>query len=71
MDSYYLNLAVYDLEDFLKSTNEPYYDGEIRYGRPEKGHGWQPATQEEMTRWMADHVSKHAPPGVDTASWKY
>ena len=43
MDSYYLNLAVYDLEDFLKTTNEPYYDGEIRYGRPEKGHGWRPA----------------------------
>lgn len=71
MDNYYLNLAVYDVEDFLKSTTDPPYDGDIQYGRPEKGHGWQPATQEEMVRWMADHITKYAPPGADTKSWKY
>jgi hypothetical protein len=71
MDNYYLNLAVYDVEDFLKSTTDPPYDGDIQYGRPEKGHGWQPATQEEMVRWMADHITKYAPQGTDTKSWKY
>jgi len=71
MDNYYLNLAVYDVEDFLKSTTDPPYDGDIQYGRPEKGHGWQPVTEEEMVRWMADHITKYAPPGADTKSWKY
>ncbi|HEV2425446.1 MAG TPA: alpha/beta hydrolase-fold protein [Terriglobia bacterium] len=71
MDNYYLNLAVYDVEDFLKSATDPPYDGDIQYGRPEKGHGWQPATQEEMIRWMADHITKNAPADADTKSWKY
>jgi hypothetical protein len=71
MDSFYLNLAVYDVEKFLKGATDPSYDGDFQYGRPEKGHGWQPATQEEMVRWMADHITKCAPPGSDTTSWKY
>jgi hypothetical protein len=32
MDNYYLNNAVYLAEDFLESTTDPYYDGEIDYG---------------------------------------
>ncbi|HEV2380314.1 MAG TPA: alpha/beta hydrolase-fold protein [Terriglobia bacterium] len=71
MDNFYLNLAVYDVGTFLESAQDPTYDGEIRYGRPEKGHGWQPATQEEMVRWMADHITRQAPAGTDTGAWKY
>ena len=29
MDNYYLNNAVYLTEEFLKSTKNPYYDGEV------------------------------------------
>jgi len=36
MDTYYLNLACYDLEKFLNSTTNPYYDGSFKFGRPEK-----------------------------------
>jgi len=32
MDNYYLNNAVYLMEDFLESTTDPYYDGEVDYG---------------------------------------
>ena len=32
MDNYYLNNAVYLMEDFLESTTNPYYEGEIAYG---------------------------------------
>jgi hypothetical protein len=71
MDSFYLNLAVYDVEEFLKSAIDPKYDGDFQYGRPEKGHGWQPATQEEMVRWMAAYIAQHAPEGTDTAAWEY
>ena len=71
MDSYYLNLACYDLEKFLKSTTDPYYNGTFEYGRPEKGHGWQPTNQENMVRLMADHIVANAPPGANTRQWHY
>ena len=32
MDNYYLNNAVYLMEDFLKKTNSPFYKGEVEYG---------------------------------------
>lgn len=32
MDNYYLNNAVYLAEEFLESTTDPYYGGEIDYG---------------------------------------
>ena len=32
MDNYYLNNAVYLMEEFLESTTNPYYDGEVDYG---------------------------------------
>lgn len=71
MDSYYLNLAVYDLQDFLESTQTPHYAGTFGFGRPEKGHGWHPANQATMIRWMAKHITAHAPAGADTRAWNY
>ena len=32
MDNYYLNNAVYLMEDFLKKTSNPRYGGEVLYG---------------------------------------
>jgi hypothetical protein len=63
MDNYYLNLAVYLLEDFLKSTTAPAYGGSFRYGRPLKGHGWQPMTSADLVREMADQVAHSGPGG--------
>ncbi len=71
MDNYYLNLAVYLLEDFLKTTKDPYYAGSFEYGRPMKGHGWHPLTQSELIRIMADHITKNAPEGENTNMWQY
>ncbi len=71
MDNFYLNLAVYLLEDFLKNTKCPHYDGSIEYGRPMKGHGWGPMTFPELIRMMAEHITRHAPQGEDTKAWKY
>jgi hypothetical protein len=71
MDNFFLNLAVYDLEANLKSLTNPPCDCEFQYGRPEKGHGWQPATTATMIRWMADHIVKNAPSGADTGAWHY
>jgi len=71
MDNYYLNLACYDLQRFLESTTHPYYDGEFKYGRPEKGHGWQSTTQETMVRIMGGHISADAPPDANLKQWHY
>ena len=70
MDNFYLAGAVYLLEDFLKSTKDPYYNGEVVYGRPMKGHGWQPMTNAELIRMMADQIARNAPAGERVESWK-
>ena len=71
MDNYYLNLAVYDLEGVLKAQQNPPCDCEFQYGRPMKGHGWQPVSTATLVRWMADHVAKNAPAGENTSGWRY
>jgi hypothetical protein len=71
MDYYYLNLAVYLLEDVLKSETNPPCDCDFQYGRPMKGHGWQPTTSANLVRWMADHITKSAPSGESTSAWHY
>ncbi|MBV8051567.1 MAG: hypothetical protein JOZ80_10290 [Acidobacteriaceae bacterium] len=71
MDHGYLNLAVYLMEDFLKQTQNPHYEGTFVYGRPMMGHGWHATTQAEQIRAMAEHLSRHAPKGQNTAAWNY
>ncbi|MGC1783001.1 MAG: alpha/beta hydrolase-fold protein [Acidobacteriaceae bacterium] len=71
MDSYYLNLAVYQMEDFLKTTKSPYYAGTFTYGRPMKGHGWHPMSWADLLRDMAAQVSKNAPKDADNSQWNY
>jgi hypothetical protein len=70
MDNFYLNLAVYKLEDFLRGTRNPAYGGSFEYGRPMKGHGWTPLNQAQLITVMANHITLNAPAGAD-ASWKY
>ncbi|KAJ0390228.1 hypothetical protein P43SY_011783 [Pythium insidiosum] len=85
LDSYYLNDAVYYLEDFLKSTREPYYNGTIEYGvRDGKGyeHCWTGSYDETLSMaWntlnqrivpqMVDHVAGSAPPNATLAFTSY
>lgn len=81
MDNYYLNNAVYLAEEFLESTTDPYYDGEVDYGDRAE-HCWngdhtQPNhisrlryNQMFIPRW-AEEVQKRSPLGADLKSWKY
>jgi len=72
MDNYYLNEAVYLMEEFLENTKNPHYDGSFQYGRPQKPHGWTPFGRTgELQKAMAKHITKNAPKGEDTSSWKY
>jgi S-formylglutathione hydrolase FrmB len=70
MDNFYLNLAVYKLEDALNRASNPRYGGSFEYGRPMKGHGWTPLNQAQLLTVMANHITLNAPAGADK-SWKY
>jgi putative esterase len=71
MDHYYLNLAVYLLDDFLSGTTNPAYGGSFQYGRPMKGHGWQPMSNADLVREMAVEITRHAPTGEPATAWRY
>ena len=70
MDDFYLNLAVYRFEEFLKSAT-PGKEVEFTYGRPMKGHSWHAFPWAELVRRMGAHVAKYAPAGEDTRAWQY
>ena len=71
MDDFYLNLAVYQFEDFLRGTTNPHYEGEFTYGRPMKGHSWHAWTWAQMVRQMAAYMKRNAPAGENTTAWSY
>jgi len=68
MDEWHRNFGVHDFQRFLESTRNPYYAGSFVYG-PLKGHRWQPMTNVELVRTVADYVAKGAPIGA-SETWK-
>jgi len=81
MDNYYLNNAVYLMEEFLESTIDPYYEGEVDYGdRAEhcwNGDNTQPNAISRLRYHqmyapkIVERILKTAPPGGDVTSWRY
>lgn len=84
-DTYFLNDAVYLMEDFLKRTGEPgrgvAYQGEVRYG-PRAEHCWN--GDPDKPNWysrlhynqmyvpqIVERMLKTAPAGADLTSWRY
>ena len=72
MDNYYLNEAVYLLEAALAKTANPHYTGRFEYGE-RAGHGWSPYKRDDsdLFQEMADRITKNAPQGENTQSWRY
>jgi hypothetical protein len=81
MDNYYLNNAVYLVEDFLKTTRNPPYGGEVTYGDRAE-HCWNGdatrANAHSRLRYhqmfiprIAERIKKTAPAGADLKSWVY
>lgn len=81
MDNYYLNNAVYLMEDFLERTADPYYGGEVDYGDRAE-HCWNGDHQQgnhiSRLRYNSMYVPKmvrrmeaSAPSGADLTSWRY
>jgi hypothetical protein len=71
MDDFYLNLAVYRFEEFLKSTTNPRSDADFTYGRPMKGHSWHVEPWADFVRRISAAIKRSAPPGENTAAWWY
>jgi len=69
MDNCYLNNAVVLLEEFLESTTDPYYAGTVKYG-DRQPHCWGPRGKEAIILF-SDYVTKIAPEGENTKTWKY
>lgn len=75
MDQFYCNNAMYLLEDFLKTTQDPPYEGSFRYGRPMIGHTFDKIGLDPwpfaMLQEMAAHMRKLQPAGFDNRQWTY
>ncbi len=81
MDNYYLNNAVYLVEEFLESTTDPHYDGEVDYGARDE-HCWngdhtRPNALSRLRYHqmfiprIMEQIRKNHPPSADTLSWRY
>ncbi len=81
MDNYYLNNAVYQMEAFLKTTKNPFYNGEVDYGdRAEHCWNGDHVNPNQISRLryntmylpkILKRIQDSAPKGADTKSWKY
>ncbi len=80
-DNYFLNNAVYLVDDFLKTTKNPYYGGEVDY-EPRAEHCWcgdhTRANAYSRLRYhqffapkIVQRIMKSAPPGADLKTWRY
>ena len=80
MDNYYLNNAVYAVEEFLRSA-EPAADAVIDYGDRDE-HCWNGdhtranaysrlRYPQMVLPWAAERMLMTAPKGADTRSWRY
>ena len=81
MDNYYLNNAVYLVEDFLEDTTDPPYEGEVDYGDGDE-HCWNGdhSRPNALSRLryhqmfiprIMDQIRKNGPADADTVSWRY
>ncbi|NNK29468.1 MAG: hypothetical protein HKP04_01290 [Flavobacteriaceae bacterium] len=81
MDNYYLNNAVYLMEDFLENTTDPYYEGEVLYGdRAEHCWNGDPELPNHLSRLrynsmyvpkIMKRIAASAPRDADLSSWRY
>jgi hypothetical protein len=81
MDNYYLNNAVYLVEEFLEGTRDPYYAGEVDYGdRAEHCWNGDQENGNHLTRLrynsmylprILKRIEESAPEGADLTSWRY
>ena len=71
MDSFFLDRATRELEAWMKTTQNPHYEGYFVYG-DQKPHCWSgPGTSADRLREMAEYGLRKKPAGTTTPWWKY
>ena len=70
MDNFYLDVAVRELDRWIRQTVDPHYPGVFRYGEG-KGHCWQgESTTAQRLEEMARHIVRHGPADAATPWWE-
>jgi hypothetical protein len=68
-DTYFLNNSTRELQEWMKTTTNPHYEGFFLYGDG-KPHCWSgPVNQAERLKEMAEHIMGHAPEGTVSQWW--
>jgi hypothetical protein len=71
MDNFYLNNSTRELEQWMKTTENPHYEGVFMYGDG-KGHCFSgPVTRAERLREMAQFIMRKKPDDTATPWWSY
>ena len=71
MDSFFLDRATRELDAWMKTTQNPHYEGSFMYG-DQKPHCWSgPGTSADRLREMAEYGLWKMPKGTTTPWWKY
>ena len=68
-DSYFLNMGVHMLDEFLRKADSPKWTGETVF-QPMAPHCWGPP-RDQMLEKMVAQITKYAPAGADLTSWRY
>jgi len=68
-DSYFLNMGVHLLDNFLTTATSPKWTGEIVF-QPMAPHCWGPPMPELLGK-MAAQMVRNAPAGADVRGWRY
>jgi hypothetical protein len=70
-DTYFLDRATRELESWMKTTQNPHYEGFFVWG-DNKPHCWSgPVSTPERLKEMAQHGLRHKPAGTTTPWWRY
>lgn len=71
MDSFFLDRDVRELEAWMKTTQNPHYEGYFVYG-DQKPHCWTgPGTSADRLKEMAEYGLRTMPPSTTTPWWTY
>ncbi len=70
MDTYRLEVATIQLDEWMRTTENPHYPGFFLYGDG-KPHCWSgPETSAQRLRQMAQHIERHMPAGTPMPWWQ-
>jgi len=71
MDSFFLDRATRELQAWMKTTQNPHYEGYFVYG-DQKPHCWSgPGTSADRLKEMAEQGLREMPAGTTTPWWNY